>query len=167
MNNNLKAGIISGLVAGIIAGIVATILTPIISVKYGELVFPFAFRLYMPTIFWFAVPPMTPVVIIAIIEMMVALVWGVILGIIYMKCYSSIPGNGILKGLIYGLFFHLILGIRVAIGKYIIYANIHEAVPWIIAGFPKWITYGLVLGIIYEFMQRRYRVPKEELKIKI
>jgi len=138
MNNNLKAGIISGLIAGIVAGIIGAIFT-IFVMKAG-----------LP--YLYAGP--LPVTKIFIIEIILTLIWGIILSVIFLKAYDVIPGKRISKYIIYGLFCHLVLGIRI-VTFWVPYAMVAESAPWIIIGFPKWIVYALVLGFLYEFLSSK------------
>jgi len=151
MNTFLKIGIISGLVAGIVAGIMGIIASVIL--------FDFWSAIWV-------VPNSTTISIfkIATVEFSLAIVWGVILGVIYSKTYNLIPGRGISKGLIYGLFCYLIVPIRDA-GFSIVYLFYIGAISLIIWGFLIWLPYGLTIGFLYEILLKRYYATIKKRKI--
>ncbi|MCW4032113.1 MAG: hypothetical protein NWF08_01825 [Candidatus Bathyarchaeota archaeon] len=147
MNNSLKAGIISGLIAGIISTLVYEISNNM-AVSMG---------LYNP--WWRPIFTGNILVNIPLFSF-----WGIILGIIYSKAYGVIPGKGIWKGLIYGLFFWVIHHIRIQ--SYLIpYGLFLNAAGDIFASFFAKIVYGLLLGILYEFLSNRYYPIKEKKRI--
>jgi len=144
MNNSLKIGIISGLIAGIVASLV--------NISFYA---PLIFKLGLPY-YYIPQPPETPFIKIAITEITITFIWGIILGIIYSKIHDMIPGKGVFKGLIFGLAYYLIYSIRIAI-FHVAYGSMLEAASALLLIAP--IVYGLVLGILY-------KAPKEKLKIK-
>jgi hypothetical protein len=145
--NTLKIGIIAGLIAGFIYGIVLIIIENILA----TIKLPFMLSLY-------------DLSKIATIEIIFGIIWGIIFGIIYSMAYHVIPGKGILKGLMFGLFLYFITSIRVAIWV-IPYAFYYFAFLNIISGILPWIAFGLVLGFFYESLHEKYKVPKEKKKI--
>jgi hypothetical protein len=150
MNNTLKIGIIAGLIAGFIGSIVA-IISILIDFNLG---FPF---FHLPP------PPDTPISTIVLNEISVDLLWGAVLGIIFLRFYDAIPGKGILKGLVYGIILYLIYGIRTgtmmavrgdSILAIVNFTSIHL------------IIYGLMLGILLKFLFADFSSAKEKLKIR-
>jgi len=142
-----KIGAIAGLIAGIILGVITEIFANIrvllgLSMQETGLIITNNLVVNIP-LFGF---------------------WGIVLGIIYSKIYSIVPRKGILKGLIYGLFLYFIISIRIetftlGYGLYL------DAVGHIFAGFFMWLSYGLVLGFLYESLHEKYNIPKEKKKI--
>jgi hypothetical protein len=147
MDNSLKIGAVSGLIAGSFTGI-----THIISINFGiSLGFFDA---------WFH--PIFPKVIEIIFVMNI--IWGIILGIIYSKAHRVIPGKGISKGLIYGLTLYLIVTIRTYLYG-LTYGYFWGAISNIIFISFGWIAYGLVIGILYEFLRSRYYLPEKKPEV--
>ena len=145
-----KIGAVSGLIGGIIQGVV-TIFIAIILFNFG-----------LP--YWHVTLQDTPIFEFASINIIIAIIWGIILGAIYSKTYGVIPSRGVWKGLIYGLFIFLIYAVRfshllVAYGQYI------QSISGIIGDFIPMIIYGLFLGYMYEFLCNRYNISKEKPKI--
>jgi len=143
-----KIGAIAGLIAGIVLGIVFEISNQMaVSIGLWEPWWrPFAINNIVVNIPLFGF-------------------WGIVLGIIYSKTYNIIPKTGILKSLVYGLFLYFIITIRIetfslAYGLYL------DTAGHIFAGFFSWLSYGLVLGLLYEFLSNMYYPTKEKLKIK-
>jgi len=152
MNNSLKIGIVAGLIAGLITGIVAFIQALI------------EFNLGIP--YWaLPPPPETPIIKIATTEIAINLIWGIIFGIIYSKAYDVIPGKGIRKGLVIGLFYYLVHWIRVTIFN-LPYLEFGYAILNVTMGFTPLVVYGLVLGFLYEFLHSRFHISKKSVKIK-
>ena len=82
--------------------------------------------------------------------------FGGIFGLIYSKFYKKIPGKGIKKGLFFGCMIGLLSNIWIAFGEYLtwLFTGLDwylkmGAIPWT-EGFLIWLTYGLVLGPVYE-----------------
>jgi len=90
--------------------------------------------------------------------------WGIVLGIIYSKVYELVPGKGISKGLVYGLFFYFINMVRMAT-FHLAYARILDGAGYIFQGFFTWLIWGLVLGVLYEYLSGRFYPIKKEVKI--
>jgi len=91
--------------------------------------------------------------------------YGIIFGAIYSMVYDIIPKRGILKWLIYGSFIWFITTFR--IHTYILpygFGYLTAAGDYF-ASFFQWISFGLVLGILYEFLSSRYYPTKEKKKI--
>jgi hypothetical protein len=97
------------------------------------------------------------------VETSIGIIWGIVSGIIYSKIYDLIPGRSILKAIIFGLGIYLILNVRGATFS-IFYSRIQEAILGLVQIW-FWTVFGLVLGISYEFLLRRYSVKKKKLKI--
>ncbi|MCW4033109.1 MAG: hypothetical protein NWF08_06920 [Candidatus Bathyarchaeota archaeon] len=153
MSNSLKTGAISGLSAGIIKALAAIIIGV-----------PLSFKLGLPY-YWIPPPPTTPFSKIITNEFIINLIFGAIWGIIYSRAYRVIPGKGIMKGLIFGLFGYLIWHIR-WVTLFISYGDLSQVTLQIIYGIIVWIPFGIALGIIFEYMRNRYQVPRKEPKIK-
>ena len=154
----MRYAIVAGILAGIIAGIIGAIST--IFVLKAD--FPY---------FYYTTEemPLLPISKIFGIEIILSIIFGVILSIIFLKAYNVIPGDRVTKYNVYGLFCHLIVGIR-EISTTIIYSWTSpevwfENASWIIIGFPQWIAYALVLGFLYEFLSSKKYITIEKKKI--
>jgi hypothetical protein len=140
-----KIGAIAGLIAGIIAGISAIFMI-IYLLKSGSIFFDLE------------ILPIIPIKQIITVEIMLGVIWGIILGIIYSKIYDAIPGKGITKGITVGLIYVLIFNIR-----WIMFCTIYS-IPHTFTHFI--VTYflmGLVLGISYELLSKKYISKKEKV----
>jgi len=145
-----KIGALSGLIAGIVAGIIAIIIASILF-NIGHLYF----SLPSP-------PTIAPMMHIAIVEFTINIIWGIALGIFYSRIYDLIPGKHVSKGLVYGLILGLILWVRYA-SFTIIYAP--QYVFGGIIAISVQISYGLILAILYEFLESKYYPDRKKLKI--
>lgn len=143
MDNSLKIGIISGLVAGIVGGIIAFFLA-VYHIEIGLL----DFGLENLSII--------PIKEIAIVEIPFYIITGIVLGIIFSKVYDLIPGKGIVKGFIAGLVLYLIFGIR-----WYTYGIMFSLPTAVLNYIVIYVPMGLVLGISYEILNKRY-VSKQE-----
>ena len=144
-----KIGAIAGLIAGIMPGIVYTIFMQIaVSMGLYDSQFP------IPTVAQNAYGA----------NILLSVIFGAICGIIYSRAYFVIPGKGISKSILYILILWLISWIRMATfaAAYGFYLN---SVTYIFADFFRWITYGLLLGILYEYILSKYYPAKKELRI--
>ena len=83
-------------------------------------------------------------------------IFGGILGIIYSKFYDAIPGRGVKKGFVFGLIKFFIFNIFVSSSLILVglltgveqyFVNAHG---WFTGGIQIWLTYGIVLGLLYE-----------------
>lgn len=147
MNNRLKAGIISGLIAGIVGGI-SLIFVAIYLINNGLFYFD------LGTL------PIIPIKQIVATEITINIIWGIILGIIYSKIYDVIPGKGITKGLTVGLIYVLIYNIR-----WILFSTIYSMPHTFFHQIVTFILIGLVLGISYEFLSKKYITRKEKVAV--
>jgi len=132
---DLKQGISYGAVAGLIGGI-AAIIAIIIGVNLG---------------LWMPVPGILSATFLTthhIFEVTIVILFGALFGVIYSRCYDSIPGKSIIKGLVYSMIIYLASSIRIGVLlESYEYANKAIVVLWL--GFFTWIIYGLVLGYLY------------------
>jgi len=133
----LKNYLISGLIAGLASGIVMFIfhmsgLWELFSVS------PFFEPVDMQTL--------------ALSNILQGSIWGIIFGVFYALFYDYIPSRGIKKGLIYGLIIWIIIFLRSTFIKVIHpYYFANYPIPEALASFFSiWITYGLLIGIIYK-----------------
>jgi hypothetical protein len=154
MDNSTKIGGMAGLIAGIIASLVAVFIQWPLLIK---LALPFY---YVPI--YQDAPDISFSNLVAI-EIIISTIWGTILGIIYSKIYDSIPGKDVLKGFVYGLGIYLILAIR-SVTFYWFYGDIPKAISLIFT-IIVWVTYGLILGILYKFLYTKQHPPKKGLRI--
>jgi len=144
-----KIGAIAGLIAGIAAGIIA-----IINVVF---LFNIGHSYYdLPS------PPESSTIYITIVELIINIIWGIALGVFYSRIYDLIPGKSDYKGLFYGLILWLILNVR-NVTFNIIYEP--HSIFGQILGISIWIIYGLVLGILYEFLKSKYHPVRKKLQI--
>jgi hypothetical protein len=150
MNNSLKAGIISGLIAGIVSAIVYQFFINI-ALSLG-LLEPW----WRENVFYTSH--------IAAYLLILGF-YGIIFGAIYSKVYDIIPRKGVWKWLIYGFFIWFITIFRIY--TYILpygYGYLNAAGDYF-AGFFGWVSFGLVLGILFEFLNKRYYLAEEKKKI--
>jgi len=82
------------------------------------------------------------------------IIWGIILGIIFVMFYDRIPSKGILKGIIFGLMFYFLIS-NVRIASFLqsygeAWSGILWAVSLIWTGFFSSIAYGLTIGYLYK-----------------
>jgi hypothetical protein len=148
LNSSWKIGAVSGLIAGIVAGLMEVL------------------SRYSSTSGFFNDTDGLALVSNAYeVIVLIVIIYGIIGGLIYSGVYNLIPGKAVLKGFIYGLVLYGIAEVRTstfcfAYGWYL------WASEWLLFGAFKWISYGLVLGLVYELLQRRYYPRKEILKIE-
>ena len=139
-----------GIAAGLIAGIVASIIF-IFSTKIAV-----SMGFYEPH--WHVIIPNAYGV-----NILLGIIWGAICGIIFSRVYGLIPGKAMLKGFSFGLLLFIITPFRQATW-WMAYGYFLDVTGNIFSGFFKWIIYGLILGILYEFLRNRYypigKVPK-------
>jgi len=147
LTNSWKIGAVSGLIAGIVFLIVSEIFTRIgLSIGLWD-------AWWRP----FAVDN-------TIVNIPLFVFWGIVLGVIYSKVHSLIPGKGVLKGLIYGLFLFVIVTFRME--TFLIpYGAVLNAVGNLFWGIFVWVAFGLSLGFVYKFLHNKYYPAKEEPKI--
>jgi len=150
-----KIGAISGLIAGIAAGIVYSI----ILVGMDSIGLPHPFELE-PFLIQF-----TSTIEMFATEIILATIWGVILGAIYSWFFDLIPGKKVSKGLLFGLIYYLIYNFRGGMLA-LYYGFVFTAFSGFLSGLFTWIVYGLVLSISYEFMSSRYYIPKDRKPIR-
>lgn len=148
MNNSLKAGIISGLIAGIIRGIL---------LYYTD---TFAASIGLIDIFWLHMYVEGGHLWIDVI---IASIFGIILGAIYSKVYSLVPGKRIVKGLCYTTILYIIFNIR-NLSYWIPYGYLLTSVGHALH-IIAWLPFGILLGILYEFLHDKYNITKEKKKI--
>jgi hypothetical protein len=144
MANSWKIGAISGFVASLFTG---TFLA------YSLARMAILMELFEP--WWVPIAEKSILVTIPL-----NMIWGVILGIIYSKAYHAIPGKGSLKGLCWGLILYVIIAVRID--------TFWLAYGWTTPELFTWlhiILWGLITGILYEFLCSRFCLTKE-LKIK-
>jgi hypothetical protein len=149
LTSSWKIGAFSGLIAGlIILGIFAQFFMNI-SLSIG--LYEAWFKPFVTDNFGFNIP--------------FGIVFGIIFGIIYSRVYDVVPGKGILKALIFGLFLYLITSFRIE--TYIIPYGVDflNSAGDLFDGSFTWIIFGLVLGILYQLLRGRYYPDKEEPKI--
>jgi hypothetical protein len=132
----MKNGIVVGSIAGLFSGISGFVFT-IIHTDFMGLSYPYS------------TVDIIPISNIATNEILLGVIWGTIFGIFYSILYDSIPGQGLSKGLTYGMIAFLISRIRP-----VFYAMSGGDIPIAIAitfvGFFMFLIYGLVLGYLYK-----------------
>jgi len=148
IENNLKDVIIAGSIAGLVGGIVASVLTFI------------GFIIGIP--YWAYYPhyhPITSITSVVAIEFILMLVWGIVFSSIFLLLFVKIPGKGIMKGLYFGLLLCLLCVIR-PFSWGIPYAFNPQSMAMSVIGYSlAFISYGLVLGLLY-------RKPTETTTVK-
>ena len=143
----MKIGAVSGLIAGLVFEAVSEIVSPILlSIGLWET--------------WFRPLIMNNTAI----NIPLFAFWGVVLGIIYSRVYSLVPGEGIWKSLVWGLFLWFIVEFRIQTFM-IPYGAILNAVSGIFWGIFVYIAYGFSLGLLYKFLNDRHYPAREEPRI--
>jgi hypothetical protein len=144
MDNSLKIGAVSGFIASLFTGTV---------LAYSLSKMAISMELIVP--WWIPIEEKSIAVAI-----LLNIIFGIILGVIYSKTYPAIPGKGALKGLFWGLILYMIIAVRTD--------TFWLAYGWTTPELFTWlpiILWGLITGILYEFLCSRYS-PIKELKIK-
>lgn len=132
----MKNSIVAGLIAGIISSVVVIIL------DFSGLWELLSVLRYAPT------PVSKQTVLLVDTTWWIA--WGIIWGAFYALLYDYVPGEGVKKGLIYGLVIWTIVFSRNAV-VLASYGLRLWAFLWALTGFFSiGITYGLVLGYLYK-----------------
>jgi hypothetical protein len=127
----MKSGPAVGAIGGLAGGIAANIFYPV-----GTMI-----GLFPPS----QADPMTAM----IIAIVTTIIFGIIFGVIYSKLFDCIPGQGVMKGLYFGLMIWLIKDITA--GTYVYnmgFPIITTILVWV--GFFMWVVYGLVIGYLYK-----------------
>ena len=150
MSGSLKIGVVAGLIAGFVTAIEAIFVSIPILLGLGP--------------GYYGVVPIPATLQIAANEIVNNLIWGAIFGAIYSRTYKVIPGKGILKGLVLGLFGYLVFNIYFAT-IFLPFLFLEAVAGLVIRGILDWITYGLVLGILFEFLRVRYHLFEKEPEI--
>lgn len=88
--------------------------------------------------------------LIMVAGMLLGVIWGIIFGVIYSLLYNCIPGEGVLKGLNYGIFIWLVIDIAASSFIVLIGIGTNYAFSLIFFGFFMWVAYGLILGSLYK-----------------
>jgi hypothetical protein len=151
LSSSWKIGAVSGLVSGFIAGI-TTVMSLIIVSFFG-------LPHYISGI------TDSPILNLAINEIILAVVWGVLLGLIYSCTYEYIPGEKVSKGIFFGMICYFIYNIRTGMLLFF-YGDLASLISAIIVGFFTWITFGLVLAILDNKLHKRNMSDKEKQKIR-
>ena len=147
MNGSLKIGAVSGLIAGFVLVIVSEIsLNTRLSLGLAE---PFTLQLLQNN---------------TLVNIPLFIFWGIVLGIVYSKIHSLIPGKGVWKGLIYGALLFVIVTFRFETFM-IPYGALLNAVGHLFWGIFVWVAYGLSLGFFYKLLLDKYYLTIEEPKI--
>jgi hypothetical protein len=144
MANSWKIGAISGLIASLFTG---TILAYYLS--------KMAISMELFESWW--VPFQEMIIVVAI---PLNIILGIILGIIYSKIYPAVPGKGALKGLCWGLVLYVIIAVRIDTFWFAYGMKPTQLLTWL-----HIILWGLITGIIYEYLCNKY-CPIKEVKIK-
>jgi hypothetical protein len=135
----MKNAVLAGLIAGLVSGIVSSLLV-FASLSIG---------LLGANIIGVAGQP--EITNSAIYTILLTVIFGTLVALIYAKFYDSIPGEGLKKGLYFGLMIWFVKDIMAA--AYIVLPMMRPAivgVNLIVIGFYIWVIYGLVLGYLYK-----------------
>ena len=147
MNNSLKIGIVAGLIAGFVLGVAYELFDQVAA----------SWHLFEP--WWIPINTGNMMINIPIFG-----IWGIIFAVIYSQAYDVIPKEGVLKGLVYGLFLWVIISIRYVTFD-LAYGNPIGVVGVIFTGFFQYLLFGLVLGILYDELLFGNQLPiKEKVK---
>lgn len=135
----MKNAILAGAIAGLVSGIVSSLLV-FVGLSIGLLganIIVSASQLQKTNS--------------AIYIILLTVIFGTLVALIYSKFYDSIPGEGLKKGLYFGLMIWFVKDIMAA--AYIAMPMMQPAiigVNLIVVGFYVWVIYGLVLGVLYK-----------------
>lgn len=94
-------------------------------------------------------------------NILISIIFGVILGIIFSRVHTILPGRIIIKGLCFGLIVYFIQTIRESTLS-LSYGYFAYIAGRNFTDFPKFALYGLVLGLLYGFLINRYYPAKEK-----
>jgi len=141
MKNGYYKGMITGAIAGSLGGLTAGVMSyvyvllGIVSMRGNY----FEVRL-IPTIMNF---------------ILLTAFFGFLWGLLYTYSYDLIPGKGIKKGLIFGLFIYFIKDVQAGLNLALVTSlqvdmYIMAALDLMTIGIYSWIVYGLVLGYLYK-----------------
>lgn len=145
--SKILGGIIAGIAAGIVAILVAISLMPVGIIGVTG---PFTAVEQFP----FDVASL----IIGGIGVMI--ISGIIFGIIYSELYKFIPGEGMSKGISYGLLIWIVEDVMMAMFVVMPFGAYYLASSIVVLGLPLWLVYGVVL----EFMHERIKLAEPEKK---
>jgi hypothetical protein len=127
----MKNGVVAGVIAGLVGGISAVIFGGV-----GYYLGLYGLRV-ITVEEWSAY------------TIILTIIYGTIFGVIYAIMYDSIPGKGILKGVMAGLLIWFIKDITTGIDLAIEREPV-SVIAMIWVGFFTWIVYGLVIGKLYK-----------------
>jgi hypothetical protein len=82
-------------------------------------------------------------------QIFINMIWGIVMGMIYAKVYNLVPGNGVRKGLIFGMIFLLVASFRTSTYLFL-WGDLDTAWQFIFIGFFNALFYGIFLGILYK-----------------
>ncbi len=141
MKNGYFVGMFAGAISGVVGAIGATIsliLAAIFKLPWSDATLPGVLSFNFLTTH-------------LVYEIMTYLVFGSIFGVIYSIYYDSTPSKGISKGLVFGLILYLISNIRTGVLNVVYFGYEGSSIfAWWWAGFFTLVSYGLVLGFLYE-----------------
>lgn len=85
--------------------------------------------------------------------------FGAIFGLVYSRFYKGIPGEGVKKGLTFGLIIGVLANLQYSMFNFLngfLWTGEPELIAWayvsgstFLQAYLKWIPYGIVLGIAY------------------
>lgn len=133
MKNVILAGFIAGLVSGIVSSIIVGVGASVGLYGTGIII------------------PVTYQANAAILMIVLTVIFGTIVSLIYSRFYDRIPGEGLKKGLFFGLMIWFIKDIMASA-----YVTLPMMQPTVIGislisvGLYMWPIYGLVIGYLYK-----------------
>jgi len=128
----MKNPIIAGAIAGVISGI------------FGATMVAVGYSIGLYGI------PLAPMTVAVPVFILLTIIFGTVLGLIYGRFHSLILGNGLKKGLYFGLMIWFIKDIMAASYVILIMEQIAVGINLIVVGLYLWILYGLVLEALYK-----------------
>lgn len=127
----MKSGPAVGAIGGLAGGIAGTIFYPV------------------GTMIGLLPPSQADPMMVIIKTIVTTIIFGIIFGVIYSRLFDCVPGQGVMKGLYFGLMIWLIKDITA--GTYVYnmgFPIITTTLVWV--GFFMWVVYGLVIGYLYK-----------------
>jgi hypothetical protein len=97
-------------------------------------------------------------------QIFINMIWGIILGVIYVKVYNLVPGEGVRKGFLFGMMFFLVASSRASIYLFL-WGDFDGGWMYIFVGFFNALFYGLFLGLLYRKPAEASSVKKEDIQM--
>lgn len=136
----MKNPIVVGAIAGVVVGIVAFIFAYIFYMVFRVLEPLGGFEIWDPSL----------VMLFALANLSLGIIWGIIFSLIYSRLSNSIPGKGVLKGIYFGLLIWVVKDVAAGSYTVLIRTDVTWGIGLIVGGFFMWIVYGPLLWYLYK-----------------